>query len=130
VWSLDKATIDAILSVQKQAATELGQWQDKVDVRGRVEVTQPVRVIRFEAQAPRPDREVIEAEYRAASPPFCDANGEHDWSWLLQLAGWPKHIAHLDPEHAPAMRRAIAEAGLDPKAVLTPEQYAHIYEEE
>ncbi len=127
VWTLDKATIDAILSLQKQAATELGQWQEKVDVRGRVEVTEPVRVIRFEAQAPRADLEAIDAEYRAASPPVCNAAGEHEFAPLHELAGWPRHLAHLDPEHAPAMRRAIDEAGLDPASVLTSEQYRHVY---
>ncbi len=130
-WAVDRSLIQALLEVQKQAAIELGQWSEKADVRlaAQVEHRGPVRVIRFEAQAPRADHAEIDADYRVTDL-LDDATPPPGMARLLAAVGIPVQPEQLDPEYAPALRRAIAEAGVDPATVLTPEQLQFVYGEE
>lgn len=86
-WAVDRPLIQALLEVQKQAAIELGQWSEKADVRLAAEVEHrgPVRVIRFEAQAPRADQEAIDAAYREADLPAGPSDGRR--KSLLEQVG-------------------------------------------
>jgi transposase-like protein len=129
-WAVDRPLIQALLEVQKQAAMELGQWSEKADVRLAAEVEHrgPVRVIRFEAQKPRPDQEAIDAAYREADPP-AGTIPRAGMNRLLEAIGIPTHPGQVDPEYAPALRRAIAEACVDPTTVLTPEEMRYVYGE-
>jgi transposase-like protein len=130
-WAVDRPLIQALLEVQKQAAIELGQWSEKADVRLAAEVEHrgPVRVIRFEAQAPRADHTEIEADYRVTDL-LDDATPPPGMARLLAAIGIPTPPGQLDPEYAPALRRAIAEAGVDPTTVLTPEEIRYVYGDE
>jgi transposase-like protein len=130
-WAVDRPLIQALLEVQKQAAIELGQWSERADVRLAAEVEHrgPVRVIRFEAQVPRAYQADIDADYRVTDL-LDDASPPPGMARLLAAIGIPTPPGQLDPEYASALRRAIAEAGVDPATVLTPEDLKYVYGEE
>ena len=124
-----------LIALQTAAAKELGQ--DVTRVEGRLEIEQAVRVIHFTEQEPRADlpdaavdadfteRRVIRDPVPVAALPEPAFDPD-----LAQVGVSRRGPGRLDPEQAAAIKRAIADAGLDPAAVLVPEQFKAIYGEE
>jgi hypothetical protein len=117
----------AMVNLQQAAAKELGQDVQRIELGGRLEIEQAVRVIRFEEQVPRelPEPDAIDAEFTEHPP---DPNVE--FTRALHAAGVRIDSGRVQPEELAAIRRAIEERGLDPCDVLSGDQYAQLYGEE
>jgi hypothetical protein len=67
-----------------------------VRLAAEVEHRGPVRVIRFEAQAPHPHQADIDAAYRVANPPAGVIPTE-GMNRLMEAAGIPTHPGQVEP---------------------------------
>jgi hypothetical protein len=122
----------AMVNLQQAAAKELGQDVQRVEFGGRLKIEQAVRVIRFEAQEPQrevqePDASesgVIDADYHEmTSVPDSDA----EFTRALQAAGMRIDRATAQPKELTAIRCVIEARGLDPREVLSDDQYRAVY---
>jgi hypothetical protein len=122
----------ALVNLQQAAAKELGQDVQRVELAGRLEIEQAVRVIKFTEQPARAQMQeseviesgVIDADYHeltSASDP------DVEFTRALEAAGVRFEGATAQSEQLTAIRRAIEERGLDPRVVLPDEQFEALY---
>jgi transposase-like protein len=120
--------IYALIALQTAAAKELGQHADNINIRGQFEVTEAVKVIRFEAiesRAQGGSDDVIEGDF--AEIPEAAPDPDAEFSRALHAAGVRIDSGTAQPEELTATRRAIEERGLDPRDVLSETQYRELY---
>jgi hypothetical protein len=114
----------ALIAASTAAAKELGQWHERVSLRGQLEVAERVRVIRFVAQEPHPQRDAIDTRFSEAEPrPVPDSA----FARALRESGIPSEPRRAEPEEAAAIRDALAPE--QARTVLTPAQFAAVYPE-
>jgi hypothetical protein len=110
--------------LQAEARKELGQDVQRIEANVHHE---SVSVIRFEALPPRVlseegGDEVIEGDFAEIPEP-----ADTEFRRVLELQGVSFEAGHPDPEHNEAIRRAIAERGLDPRDALSDDQFREVY---
>ena len=116
--------IYALASLHADARKELG-IADNVNVK--MDITEPIKVIRFEAQEPRrelPEPDTIDADYHettSASDP------DAQFRAVLREAGVRMDQGSAQPADLAAIGNAIRESGLDPREVLSDSQYRVLY---
>ena len=116
--------IYALASLHADARKELG-IADNVNVK--MDITEQIKVIRFEAQEPRAEEstesDVIEGEFSELAELPAEVDPDAQFRAVLREAGVRIDGGTAQPAELAAIGNAIRESGLDPREVLSDSQY-------